>query len=347
MHREYRPDDMHHGHATGFGVIQADPADDERALIGFTVLLGSLIGLDVVLGALGWETGRFPLGLSPAMIAALLGAIYIVYGALQSLLHGRIGADMALAQACLAALIIGQPFVAAEVVFIALLGEVLEAWTFARTRRALGRLVEQTPRTARVRRDGHGGRGPCESGRDRRSGRRAARRARSRSTAIVVGRSTVDQSALTGESLPIDKGPGDPVFTGTINQFGAIEVNAEKVGDETTFGQVLRLVAQARRRKAQAREDRRPPGAVLPPGGRAGRRGDLAHRLSRRLARRLVADGGRAGRRLPVRAGARDTGRDARQHGLAGASRRADQGRLGARGPGRLRHVRLRQDRAR
>ena len=54
----------------------------------------------------------------------------------------------------LAALVLGQPFVAAEVVFIALLGEVLEAWTFARTRRALGRLVEQTPRTARVRRDG-------------------------------------------------------------------------------------------------------------------------------------------------------------------------------------------------
>ncbi len=69
-------------------------------------------------------------------------------------MHGRIGADLALAQACLAALVIGQPFVAAEVVFIALLGEVLEAWTFAHTRRALGRLVDQTPRTARVRRDG-------------------------------------------------------------------------------------------------------------------------------------------------------------------------------------------------
>ena len=97
---------------------------------------------------------RLPAGLSLALVAAILGAIYIVYGALRALLQRRIGADLALAQASLAALILGQPFVAAEVVFIALLGEVLEAWTFSRARRAMGRLVEQTPRTARVRRDG-------------------------------------------------------------------------------------------------------------------------------------------------------------------------------------------------
>jgi Cu+-exporting ATPase len=251
MHREYRADDMHHGHATGLGVIHADPADDERALIGFTALLGILIGADVLLGLIGWDRGRFPLGLSPAMIAALLGAVYIVYGTLQSLLHGRIGADLALAQACLAALIIGQPFVAAEVVFIALLGEVLEAWTFAHARRVLGRLVDQTPRTARVRRGEEEVEIPThrvEVG-DRvivRPGERIAV-----DGTILAGRSTVDQSALTGESLPIDKGPGDPVFTGTINQFGGIEVKAEKVGDDTTFGQVLRLVAHARRRKAK------------------------------------------------------------------------------------------------
>ena len=57
------------------------------------------------------------------------------------------------------------------------------------------------------------------------------------------GRSTVDQSALTGESIPVDKGPADPVYTGTLNQFGVIEVRAEKVGRETTLGQVVRLVA--------------------------------------------------------------------------------------------------------
>src|SRR5436305_7605064 len=154
MHREYRPDDMHHGGGLTLIAGGGGVESEERALIAFTAVLGGLIAGDVLLGLLGWDRARFPFGLSPMMIAAILGAVYIVYGTLQSLRRRRVGADLALAQACLAALVLGQPFVAAEVVFIALLGEVLEAWTFARTRRALGRLVEQTPRTARVRRDG-------------------------------------------------------------------------------------------------------------------------------------------------------------------------------------------------
>lgn len=255
MHREYHPDDDHHGHShapgSGLAVVASDPGDHERALIAFTAMLGGLIGLDVLLGAFGWDTRRFPAGLSPAMIAALLGAVQIVYRTLRALARGRIGADLALAQACLAALIIGQPFVAAEVVFIALLGEVLEAWTFAHARRAMGRLVDQSPRTARVRRDGAEVEIPAHQVEVGDTvlvgpGERIAVDGK-----ILVGRSTVDQSALTGESLPIDRGPGDPVFTGTINQFGVIEVAAEKVGDETTFGQVLRLVAKARRKRAK------------------------------------------------------------------------------------------------
>ena len=60
MHREYRPDDMHHGEAAAFGVSDGDPGDDERALIAFTALLGGLIGLDLVLWALGWDTRTVP-----------------------------------------------------------------------------------------------------------------------------------------------------------------------------------------------------------------------------------------------------------------------------------------------
>jgi P-type Cu+ transporter len=250
MHREYRPEDLHHlEHGAVAASADGGLDDHDRALFAFTALLGILIGGDVVLSLLGW--GRLPAGLSLSQVAAVLGTVYIVYGALRALLQRRIGADIALAQAAVAALILGQPFVAAEVVFIALLGEVLEAWTFSRARRAMGRLVEQTPRTARVRRDGQELEIPAHQvvvG-DRvlvLAGERIAVDGR-----VVAGRSTVDQSALTGESLPIDKGPGDPVFTGTMNQFGMIEVDTEKVGDHTTFGQVIKLVAQARRRKAR------------------------------------------------------------------------------------------------
>jgi cation transport ATPase len=146
---------MHHLHAHAFEQAEAHPAHgDHRSLYVLTVVMGLLIGGDVVFGALGWESWRAPGGIGLALVAAVLGGVRIVYGAIDALAHGRIGADIALAQACLAALVIGQPFVAAEVVFIALVGEVLEAVTFARTERAIGRLLEQTPRIARVRRDG-------------------------------------------------------------------------------------------------------------------------------------------------------------------------------------------------
>jgi P-type Cu+ transporter len=252
MHREYRPEDVHHLDAgAAVAASGGDVGASERALAALTAFLGTLILGDVVLGFFGWDRGWLPFGLSLSLIAAVAGAVYIVYGALRSLLAGRVGADLALAQAALAALLLGQPFVAAEVVFIALVGEVLEAWTFARARRALGRLVEQTPRTARVRRQGEEIEIPAH---ELAEGDRVIVRAGERVAVdgtIVAGRSTIDQSALTGESLPIDKGPGDPVYSGTVNQFGVIEVDALKVGAATTFGQVLALVARARRKKAR------------------------------------------------------------------------------------------------
>ena len=338
MHREYRPADMHDLRVHAFG----DEADqdhhhdshehdhardhDDRGLYILTGLLGLLLGADVFFGGLGWESWRAPGGISLALVAAVVGGRRIVYGALEALVHGRIGADIALAQACLAALVIGQPFVAAEVVFIALVGEVLEAVTFERARKAIHRLLDQTPETARVRRDGEeieipagqvvvgdlvivraGERIPVEG-------------------PVVLGRSSVDQSALTGESLPVDKGPGDPVYTGTLNQFGVIEVRAEKVGHETTFGQVLRLVGEAQRKKAPLERTADRLARYFLPVVEIVAGLTLLGRLSARLARRLAADGGRAGGRLPVRLDPGDAGGGAGEHGLAGPAWRPDQG---------------------
>ncbi len=259
MHREYHPDDMEHLRAHAFEDVGAsasalehedEHAREHRTLYALTTLLGLLIGLDLLLWALGLESWRSPFGVPIMLVAALVGSARIIYGALDAMAHGRIGADVALALASTAALVLGEYFVAAEVVFIALVGEVLEAVTANRAMRSIRKLFDQSPRTARVRRDGVEVEIPAHQVE---IGDLVIVRAGERVPVdgpVVLGRSTVDQAALTGESAPVDKGPGEPVFTGTINQFGTLEVRAEKVGHDTTFGQVLRLVADAQRRKA-------------------------------------------------------------------------------------------------
>src|SRR5262249_53074700 len=141
-------------------------------------------------------------------------------------------------------------FVAAEVVFIGLLGECLEDFTFARTQRAIGKLVEVFPRRCWLLRDGQevrvltgelktgdrvvikpGGKVPVDG-------------------VVVEGRSAVDTSALTGESLPRDKGPGDEVLAGSLNRTGALTVEAVKVGEQTVAGRVIELTARALKEKA-------------------------------------------------------------------------------------------------
>src|SRR5438552_4146066 len=128
-----------------------------------TALMGVLIGLDLwpwVADALkGWLPGlpawpREFYGYRLALIAAIIGGARTLYGSLEGLLEGRVGADLALAIACVAAILIGEPLVAAEVVFIGMLGECLEHFTFERTQRAVRKIVEVFPHRCWVLRDG-------------------------------------------------------------------------------------------------------------------------------------------------------------------------------------------------
>src|SRR4029078_13600048 len=88
------------------------------------------------------------------LLGAVRAAARILYGALASLMEGRLGADLAVALACIAAILIDEPLVAAEVVFIALAGDSREAWTFAPTQRGIRKLVEVFPRKCWLVRDG-------------------------------------------------------------------------------------------------------------------------------------------------------------------------------------------------
>ena len=228
-------------------------------LYALTALVGGLLAADLGPLLAGWLRGQGVdsyswsqelYGFRYALLAAVLGGARVLYNSLESLFDGRIGSDLALAIACLAAIVLKEPLVAAEVVFIGLAGECLEAFTFARTQRALGTLAELFPQRCWTLRDGQevrtyttdlqvgdhvvvkpGGRIPVDG-------------------VVIDGRSAVDASALTGESLPIDKGPGDAVLAGSVVQAGALTVEARKVAKQTVAGQVIELTASALKDKA-------------------------------------------------------------------------------------------------
>ena len=205
-----------------------DPDAERRWLWAVTSVVGMLLVADVVFG-LGSPWQR-PFGVPLALAAAVIGGGRVVYLALAALLEGSIGADIALAVACIAAACLGEYFVAAEVVFIALVGECLEALTFERAQRAIGKLLDFYPRTARVIREETEVEVPTDQVA---VGDRVVVRPGERITVdgvVVRGRSAVDQAVLTGESMPVDKGEGDPVYTGTVNQFGRLEIRADKLG---------------------------------------------------------------------------------------------------------------------
>src|SRR5207302_7705015 len=141
---------------------------------------------------------------------------------LDSLMEGRLGADLALTIACIAAIYLREHLVAAEIVFIGLVGECLESFTFERTQRAIRKLVEVFPRRCWLLRDGQEVRvltGEVKAG-DRVVVKPGARMP---VVGVVIdGRSALDVTALTGGTMLVAKGPGAEVLAGAPNQSGAL-----------------------------------------------------------------------------------------------------------------------------
>jgi len=218
-----------------------------------SAVVGVLLAGDLLLGLIGdqdWAAYRTPLGLRLSLLAAMIGGMRIFYQTIDSLLDGKIGANLALTIAALSAIMLGEYTTAALVVFISLCGESIEGYTIDRAQSAIRGIFNLCPRIAHVVRDGRDVDVPIgEVGVGEtviiRPGERIPVDGR-----ILSGNSTVDQSALTGESLPVDKAQDDDVFSGTLNQFGSLTLSASKVGEETTLAQVIKLVAEATKRKA-------------------------------------------------------------------------------------------------
>lgn len=184
------------------------------------------------------------------LAAALAGSSYIWHSAYLGIREGDFTADIPVSIATIAAIAIGQYSAAAVVAVLLLLGGLLEELVAARADRALDALARLLPDRVTVRRNGNDIILPLEELVIGdivivRSGERIAIDGE-----ILFGSGSVNQAAITGESLPVDKQKGDTVFAGTLNEIGALEVRATRVGTETTLGQIRRLIAEAQEQKA-------------------------------------------------------------------------------------------------
>ena len=188
----------------------------------------------------------------PAWLAVLLCGVPIIKEGAEGLFtRFDIKADVLVSLALLASVIIGEIFAAGEVAFIMQLGALLEERTVAKARAGIERLVHLTPRTAR-RLDGTAESIiPAEEVRVDDLLRVLPGETIPVDGIIVSGQTAIDQSVMTGESLPVDKGPGDTVSSGTVNQFGAFDMRAVKVGEDSSLQRMIRLVQSADAGKAR------------------------------------------------------------------------------------------------
>ena len=190
--------------------------------------------------------------LDPAWITVLLCGVPIVRGAAEGLWHEfDIKADVLVSLALIASVIIGEIFAAGEVAFIMQIGAMLEERTVAKARAGIEKLVRLTPRTAR-RVDGAAENViPAEQVAAGDILRVLPGETVPVDGVIVAGRTSINQAVMTGESLPVDKEPGDEVCSGTVNQFGAFDMRAVKVGEDSSLQRMIRLVQSADAGKAR------------------------------------------------------------------------------------------------
>ena len=222
---------------------------------GFLLSPGTLItaanALLLLLGFVAGLAGQPQAGRWLYLASAIIGGAPIFKLAAGNILRRfDLTAGVMVSIAMIAAMIIGEYSAAALVAFMMLVGEMLENLTMAHADNALKELASLVPDTVTLRRDGQDIDVPIQAVRAGdvvlvRPGGRIPVDGRVRS-----GHAAVDQAAITGESMPLDKGAGDSVFAGTLASGGALEIEVDKVGRETTLGYMLRLVEEVRSTQA-------------------------------------------------------------------------------------------------
>ena len=217
--------------------------------IRMTILGGCFLALSLILMLCGVHPP-----LDPAWGTALICGFPLANHAVKNLSRGHISSDLLVTVAMVASVCIGEDFAAGEIAFIMALGEYLEDRTVARARKGLASLLELAPRMGRRITASDGKEDAVEIPAETIEKGWILRVLPGETIPVdgivVRGNTSVDQSVMTGESLPVDKGVGDSVFGGTVNRFGAIDIEATRVGADSSLQKMISLVQEAEKNKA-------------------------------------------------------------------------------------------------
>ena len=232
------------------------------------VILVILLGLFALAGALvsGTQvTYAHEISIALTLIAVALGYRIYLHG-IRSLRHGNVTAQLfatiAIFISVIAGLVlpsasatgtaeaVGYLTAAAIVAFIILAGMTLEDYIIHRTRGALEKLINMSPTTARIRRDGAEVEIPIDEVKISEIVLVKPGDKIPVDGTVISGHSTVNQATITGESIPVEKAVGDRTFAGTLNQHGALEIKVEKIAEDTTLAHLIQLVEEAQEKKA-------------------------------------------------------------------------------------------------
>lgn len=218
--------------------------EDKRNLI-FVIISG----IALLISILGWfET---TITFDTSWVAIILCGIPIVIGAIKGLLFEHdIKADVLVSMALIASIYIKEYFAAGEVAFIMAIGSLLENGTARKAHEGIEKLIKLTPHTARVIREGIETVIPANEVIIGDKIVVLAGETISVDGVILSGQTTIDQSVMTGESLPVEKSIDDVVSSGTVNQFGTFIMEATKVGKDSSLQRMIKLVEEADANKA-------------------------------------------------------------------------------------------------
>ncbi|GBD92722.1 putative cadmium-transporting ATPase [bacterium BMS3Abin05] len=216
------------------------------------LLFALFSGFFLTLGFIGQKMGIFPgsVVLGAYLAAYFFGGFDATRHGIKAVLNFRFDIDFLMVVAAVGAAVLGDWVEGALLLFLFSMGHALEHFAMDKARNAIKTLGQLTPKVARVQRDGSEIEIPVEQLQKGdivivRPGERVPIDGQ-----IIEGHSTIDESPITGESIPVEKNPGKEVFAGSINGEGALEVKTTKLAKDTTLARVIQLVEEAQTQKS-------------------------------------------------------------------------------------------------